>query len=294
MDKLKIGKFLHYKGNYILFSIVLIALIGSGFYFSHHTSGQVQIPKHVSLKYGPDSKQSLDLYAPAVNRSKKLPVIIYVHGGGWSGGDKSNVAEKPAFFTNNGYVFISINHRLSPKVSYVDMADDVAESVKWVYDNAAKYQIDRRKLNLMGHSSGGHLVMLIGTNPAYLNRVGLSPQSINSIISLEGPLDLTAFIQRMGSYKKVFGNDQKVWAEASPVTYASNKKLPPMFLVAHGNGSIASFVDQAKGSGNTIESFSVQTLTHSGVTAVLGASNASDEAKKMTNAVSAFLKKYNP
>jgi acetyl esterase/lipase len=283
-----------HTGRYISLVILLIVVIGSAFYFLQHTYGQGRAPEHVSLKYGNDPKQTLDLYSSNVSSSKKLPVIIYVHGGGWTGGDKSNVAEKPAFFTNKGYVFISINHRLSPKVTYNEMANDVAEAVKWVYDHGEQYQIDRSKLNLMGHSSGGHLVMLIGTNPKYLNSVGLSPQSIKSIVSLEGPLDLTDFIRRMGSYKKVFGTDQKVWAEASPVTYASNKNLPPMFLVAHGNRSIAAFVNKTLSAGNTVDSFDAQTLSHSGVTAELGSSSGSEEAKNMTNAVVAFLKKYNP
>jgi acetyl esterase/lipase len=277
--------------RFLSFAVLFILVIGSAVYFFQHTHGQEM--EHLNVKYGDDPKQSLDVYSPTVGKGKKLPVILYVHGGGWTGGDKSNVAEKPSFFTNKGYVFVSVNHRLSPKASYVEMANDVSSAVKWVYDNADTYQIDRSKINLMGHSAGGQLVMLVGTNPEYLNKVGLTPQSLKSIVSLEGPLDLTDFIQRMSSYKKVFGNDQQVWAEASPLTYAANKSLPPMFLVAHGTRSIAAFVDSAKKAGNTVDSFTVQTLSHSGVTEYLGSSKGSEEAKNMTNAVVAFLKKNN-
>lgn len=275
---------------YISFIVFLLAVLGSSFYYFHHASGEGL--KEVNLKYGNDAKQTLDLYMPKAQNGGKLPVIIYAHGGGWSGGDKTNVDEKPAFFTNKGYVFISINHRLSPKATYEEMANDMASAVKWVYSNANQYHIDTAKVNLMGHSSGGHLMMLIATNPVYLNNVGLSPKSINSIVNIEGPLDLTDFIRRMGGYKKIFGNDQKVWAEASPVTYAGNKNLPPMFLIARGEKSIASFLDKTKIAGNTVDFFNAKTLSHSQSTSYLGTAKTK-EAADMTNAVTAFLKPYN-
>jgi acetyl esterase/lipase len=277
--------------RYLALAILLVLVICSAFYFFQYAQGQEIKP--LNYKYGNDPKQTLTIYSSNVGISKKLPVIIYVHGGGWSGGDKDNVADKPSFFTNKGYVFVSVNYRLSPKVTYNEMASDVASAVKWVYDNADKYHMDNTRVNLMGHSAGGHLVTLIGTNPIYLNSVGLSPQSVNSIVNLEGPLDLTDFIHRIGSYKKVFGNDKKVWAEASPVTYAANKNLPPLFLVANGKRSIAAFVDAARNAGNSVDYFECRTLSHSQVTKLLGSSKASEEAKTMTNAVAAFLKKYN-
>ncbi|WP_066368656.1 alpha/beta hydrolase [Neobacillus fumarioli] len=289
---MKKSKASRYSRYYI--SFIIIFIIGSAFFLLHHIHGQGHTPERTSLKYGNDPKQTLDLYRPDEISGKKFPVIIYVHGGGWTGGDKSNVAEKTAYFTHKGYVFISLNYRLYPKASYTDMADDVAKAVKWIYDHAGQYHLDRGKLNLMGHSAGGHLVMLIGTNPKYLHNAGLSLQSIHSIVCLEGPVDLNDFISRLSQYKKVFGSDPKVWAEASPVTYASNKNLPPMFMVAHGNRSIAGFIEKARIAGNTVESFSVRTLSNSGVTAELGSVSGSEEAKNMTNAVTAFLKKYNP
>lgn len=276
---------------YIFFLILLALVIASVFYFNKHANGQAV--KHLNLKYGDNAKQSFDLYAPNVTSTAKMPVIIYVHGGGWSGGDKDNVAEKPSFFTNKGYVFVSVNHRLSPKATYEEMADDISLAVKWIYENADNYQLDNTKINLMGHSAGGHLVMLIGTNPKYLYKVGLSQDSLKSIVNLEGPLDLTDFIQRFGTYKKVFGNDQKVWAEASPITYAANKNLPPMFLVTRRKDSISTFVQTTTTAGNTAEFFECKTLSHSGVTKFLGADNSTEEAKNMTNEVVAFLNKNN-
>lgn len=267
----------------------LIVFLGSTFYYFQYANGQEV--KESNLKYGSNPKQVLDVYTPRVQNGEKLPVIIYAHGGGWSGGDKTNVSAKPDFFTKKGYAFISINYRLSPEATYEEMANDVSNAVKWVYDNANKYHFDRTKINLMGHSAGGHLIMLVATNPNYLNNVGLSSKMINSVVNIEGPLDLTDFIKRFGSYKKVFGNDQKVWEEASPVTYGANKNLPPMFLIARGKNSIETFTDTTKKGGNTVKDFEAKTLSHSQLTQLLGTFKT-EEAANMTNDVVEFLNKY--
>ncbi|MGG5252391.1 alpha/beta hydrolase fold domain-containing protein [Neobacillus sp. SM06] len=269
-----------------------IVLIAAG--ISFWLQKNQQIDKIENIQYGDKLEQKLDIYMPQrIPIGKKLPVILYVHGGGWTGGNKENVAEKPNFFIKKGYVFISINHRLSPKATYEEMASDVALAIKWVDSHAGEYQLDRRKINLMGHSAGGHLIMLVGTNPKYLQKAGLSPQSIHSIVNLEGPVDLVEFIQWLGSYKKVFGADPKVWKQASPLAYAAEKNLPPMLLVTRRAASVAGFVKRTQLAGNRVEVFESKTLTHSEVTKLLGDSHASGEAKEMTSAVETFLKDKN-
>src|SRR3954469_5103151 len=104
------------KGLYSIISLIILVFIVIGSYFFLLPSNPGV--KHLNLKYGNSQKQALDLYSPKVQNEKRLPVIIYVHGGGWSGGDKGNVDEKPAFFVNKGYVFVSVEHRFSPQVSY--------------------------------------------------------------------------------------------------------------------------------------------------------------------------------
>ncbi|MFC7395185.1 alpha/beta hydrolase fold domain-containing protein [Scopulibacillus cellulosilyticus] len=289
---------IHLKQRLLIsFIVFLILVLGSAFYYFQHSSRQEvsasgQDVKESNLKYGSNPKQTLDLYTRKVQSGKKLPVIIYAHGGGWRGGDKTNVSAKPEFFTKKGYAFISINYRLSPEATCKEMENNVSNSIKWVYDNVNKYHFDRTKINLMGHSAGGHLMMLVAANPNYLNNVGLSSKTINSVVNIEGPLDLTDFIKKFGSYKKVFGNDQKVWEEASPFTYAANKNLPPMFLIDNVINTSEIFMDKTKKAGNTVEDFKAKTLSHSQSTQLLGTSRT-EEAAKMTNDVVKFLKKYN-
>ncbi|MCM3768070.1 alpha/beta hydrolase [Neobacillus niacini] len=278
-------KWLGYKGaRYVgFFFLLLLAFTAS---FTQYTSGQDLNQKN--MKYGSDVKQALDLYVPKNNRDN--PVIIYVHGGGWMRGDKADVGDKPAFFTDKGYVFVSVNYRLFPNAAYEEMATDVATAVKWVFDHAEQYQIDIRRINLMGHSAGGHLVSLIGTNQNYLEQAGLPPGTIHSIVNLDGPIDLAEFLQRNSKYKTVFGEDDQVWTKASPITYATEQNSPPILLVSPKRPSISSFIERT---GDKATTFEIHSLSHGEIKKLLGSGNAPEEAKNMTKAVADFLHNVN-
>ncbi|WP_462412621.1 alpha/beta hydrolase [Neobacillus sp. Marseille-QA0830] len=260
---------------------------------SIHQPAQAQDFKQVHVMYGSDSKQGMDIYTPLSGAKVAHPVIIYVHGGGWMHGDKSNVAEKPAFFTNKGYVFISVNYQLSPRVSYKEMAKDVADAIQWVFHQAPSYHIDTAKINLMGHSAGGHLVTLVGTNPYYLASAGMPLQMINTIVNLDGPIDLMDFIPRNTTYMEVFGGKRETWADASPLTYAANKHLPPILLVGKDQKAFTTFAEKAGYAGNNVELFFNHTLTHREITKLLGAGSDNVEAINMTNTVAGFLERNN-
>ncbi|HDX9669160.1 TPA: alpha/beta hydrolase [Bacillus cereus] len=269
--------------------VFIIGILCSVFYYFYHTNRHEF--KVTNVKYGKDSMQTLNLFTSKVQNKKKLPVIIYIHGGGWHGGDKTSVSQKPDYFNKQGYAFISVNHRLSPEVSYEEMTNDISNAIKWVYDNADNYNLDRTQINLMGHSAGGHLIMLIATNPKYLNNVGLSSNVIHSTVNIDGPLDLVNFIGKFERYKKVFGNDQRIWGEASPVTYATNKNLSPVFLIARDKSTVETFINKMQTSGNTVQYFESKTLSHSELTQFLGTSR-NNESANMTNAVLEFLKSH--
>ncbi|KAA6451230.1 alpha/beta hydrolase [Bacillus swezeyi] len=246
------------------------------------------------IHYADDENQTLDIYTPKTAKKEKHPALIYIHGGGWTGGDKSRAASKPAFFTENGYVFVSVNHRLHPDVQYDDMAYDVAKAIKWVENHADEYQIDQSKINVMGHSAGGHLTGLIAADAKYVNSVGLKPESLNSIVILDGPLNIKPFIEAIPSYKKVFGPDEKVWTEASPLTYINNSKLPPAYLVTRWEDpSVYKFAETANKATGSDFVYQVKNLSHSDLNKMFGSPDGPKEAEDMTKAVMAFLKKEN-
>src|SRR5262245_8102524 len=82
-------------------------------------------------------RQVLDIYAPS--NAKNLPVVFWIHGGGWQAGDKKDVQMKPKVFVDKGFVFVSTNYRLLPSADMGTIIRDVAKSVRWVHDHIAEY-----------------------------------------------------------------------------------------------------------------------------------------------------------
>src|SRR5436853_4837863 len=100
-------------------------------------------------------RQVLDVYSP--KDAKNLPVVFWIHGGGWQTGDKSGVQMKPQAFVDKGFVFVATNYRLLPGVDMATIVRDVAKSVRWVHDHVAEYGGDPNRLFIMGHSAGAQL-----------------------------------------------------------------------------------------------------------------------------------------
>ncbi|HTU23114.1 MAG TPA: alpha/beta hydrolase [Gemmataceae bacterium] len=215
------------------------------------------------VSYGKDEKQRLDVYAP--KDAKHAPVVIFVHGGEWTRGDKANVSYKPKFLNENGIVFVSINYRLTPPAKHPAHVQDVASSVRWVHDHAAKIGGDANKIVLMGHSAGCHLVTLVALDPRYLSTVGLKPADIAGVAAWSGgAYDLVTKVKAGGKYaeyiKKTFGDSEKAWRDASPVAHVESAAEGPAFLfisVERGNAShkaaeeLAEQIRKAKGKAET-------------------------------------------
>jgi len=97
-------------------------------------------------------RQVLDIYTP--DGAKDIPVVFWIHGGGWQTGDKTDVQIKPRVFTERGLVFVSVNYRLLPQVEMGELIRDVAKSVSWVHKNIARHGGDPEQIIVMGHSAG--------------------------------------------------------------------------------------------------------------------------------------------
>ena len=187
------------------------------------------------IAFGKDEKQKLDVYSP--RNGKGLPVVIYVHRGEWTKGDKFEVSYKPKFFNEHGVVFVSANYRLYPAAKFPAHAEDVALAVRWCVDHIAEYGGDPKKIVLMGHSAGCHLVTLVSLDPKYLAAVKLQPSDLRGTVAWSGgAYDLVAKVAEGGSYKQhiqnAFGPEESAWKDASPVTHARNGASGPPFLFA--------------------------------------------------------------
>lgn len=183
-------------------------------------------------------RNRLDLYLPK-QAASSLPVIVWVHGGGWTRGDKSRVPI--AWFATNGYAIAAINYRFSQQAIFPAQIQDCKAAVRWLRANARKYGLDSAHFGAWGMSSGGHLVALLGTTAGvkeFEGTGGNEDQSsrVQAVLDWAGPADfLTA--GKKDTRTNLIGGDPEENKEkairAGPITYVSKDAAP--FLIMHGD-----------------------------------------------------------
>src|SRR5690348_14413320 len=124
-------------------------------------SQEQTVEKDIVFSKVAGTELKMDIYQPAVS-GKNRPVAIVIHGGGWSGGDKTQLAEMGRVFARNGFVSGNISYRLSPKFKWPAMIDDAQTAVRYMRANATKYGIDKKRFVAAGASAGGHLSLFLG------------------------------------------------------------------------------------------------------------------------------------
>jgi acetyl esterase/lipase len=194
------------------------------------------VEKHKDLPYydgkGADKvRNTLDLYVP--EGAKDYPVMMFVHGGKWTSGNKELYAPLGETFAKQGIGTVIINYRLTdPKgtIKHPDHVHDVARAFAWVKANCGKYGGSKDKLFVSGHSAGGHLVALLGTDETYLKDVGCSAKDIRGVMAISGVYTVSPVVPGLSA---VFGSDEAACKAASPMTYC--KGHHPPFLIAYGN-----------------------------------------------------------
>ena len=183
------------------------------------------------------NSQRMDLYIPRVAVTRPLPVVIYVHGGGMTGGDKSNL--NPIFLdalASAGYAVASVNYRLAPKFHFPAQIEDVKCAVRFLRDKARKYGLSGSKTYAFGTSVGGQLVALAAlTGPHSAFDVGpylAEPSDLLAAVDMFGPANLTEKASGFSSFdiQQVFGKDHHDLVLASPTSFIA-PNAPPILLV---------------------------------------------------------------
>jgi arylformamidase len=233
-------------------------------------------------------RQVLDVYAP--KGAKDLPVVFWIHGGGWQAGDKKDVQVKPQVFNDRGFVFVSTNYRLLPHVDMGTIVRDIARSIRWVHDHVAEYGGDPRRLLIMGHSAGAQLAALVCTDDRYLKAEGLSLAIIKGCVPVDGDTyDVPAIIETAETRRRVhgqpqatyghrekFGNDPGKHRDLSAVTHVAKDKGIPPFLIMHvaehpDTGAQAQrLASVLQGAGVPDRVYGAQESTHDKINADLG------------------------
>lgn len=230
-------------------------------------NGVAEVKHNVPYCNTASNFQKLDVYTPTQGETPR-PVVVYIHGGGWSTGDKANpfVVDYGTEIVKNNLAFISINYRLAPKAVYPAQNQDVNCALAYIIAHARELNVDATKVALLGDSAGAELAaMAAPTSP--------SKSVVRAVIDCYGPSDIWAQITRKPRADHWAVNyigsktDESLAKKASPA-YAVLKGAPP-FLILHGTNDetvhydqSSSFATELKGAGVDATLVPVQNADH--------------------------------
>ncbi|QDT53129.1 Carboxylesterase NlhH [Caulifigura coniformis] len=195
-------------------------------------------------------RQRLNLYVPVEKPAELLPVVVYIHGGGWEGGSKDAADVLSAFLKSGRVAGASVGYRLTNEAHWPSQAHDCKAALRWIHRHGAEYGIDVERIALFGISAGGHLVSLLGTtigNAELEGEIGepaTSPVRFRCVANFCGPANFLTFEsqgsvisgERPGPVMKLFDGKvserQEAAKAASPELHVSSDDPP--FLHIHG------------------------------------------------------------
>lgn len=198
-----------------------------------------------------EARQSLDIFVPKTPPAKPLPLVVFIHGGGWEAGSRDDAGAIYALINDGAFIGASLNYRLTDKGIFPVQIHDCKAAIRWLRAHAKDYGIDAQKIGVFGISAGGHLVSLLGTSGGVKEMEGsvggnLEQSSrVSCVIDFCGPSDFPIFATQKSvidpekpgtAITKLFGGPMSRHLDlakaASPVTYIT--KDDPPFLIIHG------------------------------------------------------------
>lgn len=233
---------------------VLLAFQASKFAYSQSSNPVIALfPEgtrlHADIPYSNDTleKHLLDIYLPP-NSKGNVPLVVFIHGGGWLVNDKyadiGYMKNTVAAIINSGFAIASIDYRFATQAIFPAQIQDCNKAVSFLYDNAEKYGLDKKRFALMGFSAGGHLASLQGLSnnnnveDFYMPRSSRK-FSFKAVVDFYGPSELTSLNSSedpkapeailLGATPIARPDLARI---ASPVTYID--KNDPPFLIIHG------------------------------------------------------------
>jgi acetyl esterase len=177
------------------------------------------------VAYGPDPLQKMDLYQPQASAAGSAPIVIVVHGGGFTSGDKEIGENVAAYFARHGLLGVTINYRLAPTVQWPEQSLDLGSVVAWLRANAARYGGDPRRIVVIAHSSGGAVVI------SYLLDSSIKTDRDGVV----GAVLLSGVFGYNFSSPAYYGDDPQKAAERQPHSHlneSKNESKLPLLIVA--------------------------------------------------------------
>ncbi len=238
----------------------------------------------------------IDIHAPLVTKrrglfkpGRKVPVLLYVHGGGWIKGTREKVYSLPAFATKRNWMLVSVDYRPVPKTNIDGQVSDVVRSINWVRANIKRYGGNPKKIAIMGHSAGSHLVAMVGVKKLGGNLRGIIPNDVQAY-------DMVAYGGMRGSlprvYQAAFGSNPENWIKWSPITYVKKSNGYAPFLIMYSGSNYQRRKKLANGFGRALRKqgtrvtmFDGKQYNHGSIIRKIGSS------AEVTRAVERFLRR---
>ena len=174
------------------------------------------------VSYGEDPFEKLDLYAPLSRAARTQPVVIFVHGGDFTGGDKRNGDNVAAYFARHGMLGVAMNYRLAPTVIWPEQSLDVGKAVSWLGANAARYGGDPHRMIVIGFSTGASVV----ASYIFDQSIQTTRDGVVGAVLMSGGFGY-------GSHKPVYyGEDPAKAAERQPRAHINQSMLPVLSVMA--------------------------------------------------------------
>jgi acetyl esterase/lipase len=232
------------KRNLTLLALCLILLPVPVLVRADAETPAVRTQRNLVYGKGGDTDLKLDLAMPK-NGPGPFPAVVCIHGGGWRGGKRQDLAKLIEFLAGKGYVAVTVSYRLSDKARFPAQIEDCKAAVRWLRANAKKYQVNPDRIGAIGFSAGGHLVCLLGTSDkkdGLEGKGGNADQSsrVQAVVSFFGPTNFntkdwsdqveeTFLIPLLGATYK---DKPELYKRVSPINYVT--KDDPPFLFFHG------------------------------------------------------------
>lgn len=194
--------------------------------------------KNIEYKNVNGKSLQLDMYIPE-NLQKPAPLLVFIHGGGWRSGNRSDYLVYLIDFAKRGYITATVSYRLLADSCYPACAEDISDAVNWFFKNGQNYGYDPDRIALIGGSAGAHLALLAAygwKNPEFKTDSTRSHR-IKAVVDIYGPYDMTTEYARNHSLvtsfiAHSFKDSPDLYKEASPKQYL-NQGDPPT-LILHG------------------------------------------------------------
>jgi acetyl esterase/lipase len=238
----------------ILICFYSIALLGQKLDYANEFTYDMN--RNLDYAGNGNIRQALDIYIPHNRVSEKLPVVVYIHGGGWARQSKDFAGHVMPFIRTGRYIGVAINYRLVDEATILEIVYDCKAAIRYLKANAKKYGIDKNKIGVWGHSAGGHLAAMIGltsASKALEGDVGYYKKENGSVacaVDADGPTDFESLksveeeYKNSPLFKSFFNNDMEAVKLASPITHADGSCIP--FFIYHGVKDKAVSVKQSE------------------------------------------------